>query len=86
MRRWYLLRADAAWGPKLVNAISLPEPETIMWYSLLFVVALLAFLKGIGVLLLSWWWILLPLVTPFLALATLLLVVLLLKLAEVIIK
>lgn len=70
----------------MVNAISLPEPETIMWYSLLFVVALLAFLKGIGVLLLSWWWILLPLVTPFLALATLLLVVLLLKLAEVIIK
>lgn len=86
MRHWYLIRGDAAWGPKLVNAIGLPEPESILWYGLLFVVALLAFLKGIGVLLVSWWWILLPLAAPFLALAALFFVVLCLKLAEWLLK
>ena len=86
MRRWMLLRAEASWHHVLSDSFLLPEPETLLWYGLWFIVALLAFLKGIGVLLLSWWWVVLPVSLPFLAFAAIITMIVVLKLLEKLIR
>ena len=61
----------------------LPEPEDLLWYGLAALSCLLAALKLLGLLLLSWWWVVLPVSLPFLALAILFAVIALLKAVEV---
>lgn len=82
MRRWLLVRGDRAWHDVLDNSFLLPEPEQVIWYGLCALTAILALLKLGGMLLLSWWWVCVPILAPFLALGALLVVAVILKLME----
>ena len=60
------------------------DPEQWLWWGLCYTSLGLALLKLGGVLALSWWWVVTPIALPFLALAGLFTVIVLLKFVEVV--
>ena len=72
----------ASWG-WLYNLLDV-DPEQWLWWGLYCTSLGLAVLKLDGVLALSWWWVALPVLLPFLALAILLTVVVVLKFVELV--
>lgn len=68
------------WLSRLINV----DPEQWVWRGLCYTSLGLGLLKISGTLALSWWWIALPILLPFLALAILFTVIVVLKFVEVV--
>ena len=60
------------------------DPEQWLWRGLCYTSLGLLLLKVGGVLALSWWWVVLPVLLPFLTLAILLTVIVVLKFVELV--
>ena len=71
----------ASWVGWLYHLIDV-DPEQWLWRGLCYTSLGLLLLKLGGVLALSWWWVFLPVVTPFAILTALALVILLVRLIE----
>ena len=69
-----------SWLYRLIDV----DPEQWLWRGLCYTSLGLLLLKVGGVLALSWWWVVLPVLLPFLTLAILLTVIVVLKFVELV--